>query len=237
MPPLIGITTGLAAKGPLGAQVNASYLWAVQQAGGVPMLLPPHLSPEARDRLLGTFDGLLLTGGGDVDPARYSEAPHAETRGVSGERDTLEVAALRAALDREVPVLAICRGMQMLNVALGGSLHQHIPDACPASIVSHAMPEPREGPAHLVDVAGDSRLADIVAAAAIEVNSRHHQAVNRRGKGLHVVASAPDGVVEAMELTGYRAFLVGVQWHPEDMAGHFPSADRLFAAFVSAAAR
>jgi len=237
MPPLIGITTGLAAKGPPGAQINASYLLAVQAAGGVPVLLPPHLSSEARDRLVCTLDALLLTGGGDVDPARYAEAPHAETRAISDERDTLEVAALRAALDREVPVLAICRGMQVLNVALGGSLYQHIPDAYPGSAVRHATPEPREGPAHTVDVVGDSRLAEIAAARSIEVNSRHHQAVNRLGEGLLVVARAPDGVIEATEMPGYQAFLVGVQWHPEDMAGHFDSADRLFAAFMGAAAR
>lgn len=235
MPPIIGITTGLAAKGAPGAQVNASYLLAVQQAGGVPLLLPPHLSLEACGQLLATLDALLLTGGGDVAPALYGEAPHPEARGISVERDTLEVAALHTALDREVPVLAICRGMQVLNVARGGSLHQHIPDAYPDSTISHAVPEPREGPAHDVAVAGGSRLAEIAGATTIAVNSRHHQAVDRPGRGIEVVARAPDGVVEGMELPGYPAFFVGVQWHPEDMVGHFDSADRLFAAFVRAA--
>ena len=235
MPPLIGITTGLAAKGPPGAQLNASYLLAVQRAGGVPVLLPPHLSPEARDRLLGTLDGLMLTGGGDVNPGRYGEKPAGTNmESVSKERDALEFAAIDAALDRDIPILALCRGAQILNVRFGGSLHQHIPADVRGSTLDHAVPQPREGPAHDVEVEVGSLLHRVVRARAFNVNSRHHQAVNQPGYGIQVVARAPDGIVEGIELVA-RRFVLGVQWHPEDMAGIFDSADRLFAAFVGAA--
>lgn len=232
MPPVVGITTGFAVKGAPGAQVNASYLHAVQQAGGVPLVLPPQLSPEARDRLLATVDGLLLTGGGDVDPARYG-AENVASLGVSEERDTLEVAAVLAALDRDVPILALCRGMQVLNVALGGTLHQHIPDALPHSRIAHAVPQPRDEPAHEVEVEPGSRLALLIGDGAIGVNSRHHQAVDRLGEGLVVTARAPDGVVEGLELPG-RRFVLAVQWHPEDMTARFDSARALFEGLAKA---
>ncbi len=234
MPPLIGITTGLAAKGAPGVQVNASYLLAVQRAGGVPLLLPPQLSPEARDSLFASVDGLLLTGGGDVNPARYGEEPAGTNMGsVSNERDALDLAAIAAALDRDIPILALCRGAQVLNVCFAGSLEQHIPASFSVPALQHAVSEPREGPAHNVNVEPGSLLHRAVRSRAFGVNSRHHQAVKAPGCGIEVVARAPDGVIEAIELVA-RRFVLGVQWHPEDMAGRFES-DRLFTAFVDAA--
>jgi putative glutamine amidotransferase len=235
MAPLIGISTGFAAKGAPGAQVNASYLFAVQQAGGVPVLLPPQLSEEASERLFASLDGLLLTGGGDIQPGRYGEEPAGtNVDSVSLERDALEFAAIDAALERDLPILGLCRGAQILNVCFGGSLHQNIPADHPDSAVNHAVPQPREGPAHDVAVEPGSLLHRAVQARAFGVNSRHHQAVKSPGYGMEVVARAPDGVIEGIELVA-RRFVLGVQWHPEDMAGHFESADRLFTAFVRAA--
>lgn len=227
-PPLIAITTGIAAERvPERVTINVSYLRAIEAAGGVPAIVAP-----GSEGLLELAAGVMLTGGGDVDPALYREVAGEKVAGVSTGRDSLELEALRRAEERGLPVLAICRGMQVLNVARGGSLHQHIPDAFPDGL-AHAVPSPRCGPAHSVAVEPGSRLAGICGAGALQVNSRHHQALKALGEGLVVTGCAPDGVIEAVELPGER-FVVGVQWHPEDMVGHFPSADALFAAFVAA---
>lgn len=210
--------------------LNASYVLAVQQAGGVPVLLPPQLSPDARSALLARIDGLMLTGGEDVDPALYNEMPHQKLGSISQSRDAAEIAALNAAFERIIPILAICRGLQIVNVMRGGSLYQDIPSQVDGAL-DHSVQEPRCGPAHTVEVASDSRLAGIVGAPTLEVNSRHHQAVKRLGTGLVAVAHAHDGVIEALELPGDQ-FVVAVQWHPEDMVSEFDSARRLFAAFV-----
>jgi putative glutamine amidotransferase len=227
-PPLIAVTAGIATdRVPERVTINASYLRAIEAAGGVPVILAP-----GSEGVIDVVAGLVLTGGGDIDPAAYGEAPDETVAGVSAQRDSLEVAALKRADERGIPVLALCRGMQVLNVVRGGSLHQHIPDAFPDGL-AHAAPAPRCGPAHDVRLTGGSRLAGICGAGILQVNSRHHQAVKGLGRGLVVTGCAPDGVVEAVELPGER-FLVGVQWHPEDMVGHFASAGALFSAFVAA---
>lgn len=231
--PLVGIAMSIRAdRAPEQALLNASYIEAVQSAGGLPVLLPPQLSPSALAALFDQLDGLLLTGGGDINPEWYDEPPHDSVRGVSTARDATEVAAIELARARALPLLAICRGMQMLNVALGGSLVQDIPTHV-ANAIAHAVPEPRYGPAHAVSVKPGSRLAGIVGGTDIEVNSRHHQSMRELGKGLEPVAWAPDGVIEGVELPHER-FVVGVQWHPEDMIDEYDSARRLFAAFLAA---
>ena len=229
--PIIVVTAGLSGRVP-GAQLNASYIEAVQAAGGVPLLLPPQLEPGAQARLLGLADALLLTGGGDVDPERYHEKPHPAVTGVSALRDGVEFAAIEFALGRELPVLAICRGMQVLNVALGGSLVQDIPTQV-AGARPHAVPEPRDGPCHPVRVAAASRLRAVVGADEIEVNSRHHQAVGKLGRGLEAVAWSPDGIVEGLEMQGRQ--VLAVQWHPEDMVAASGAARALFETLVRAA--
>ncbi|MBE0607929.1 MAG: gamma-glutamyl-gamma-aminobutyrate hydrolase family protein, partial [Dehalococcoidia bacterium] len=164
------------------------------------------------------------------------QAAHETIIGVSEARDTLEFAAIEAAERLGMPVLAICRGMQVLNVALGGSLVQDIPSMVEGAL-AHSVQEPRHGQAHGVEVESGSRLAGIVGGTRVEVNSRHHQAIDRLGEGLVVTGKAPDGIIETVEAPGQR-FVVGVQWHPEDMAGHpgiGESANRLFAALVEAA--
>jgi putative glutamine amidotransferase len=234
--PLIGVTaSAVHDNGRERVFINAAYLRAVQRAGGVPVLLPPSFDPATRDVLFDDLAGLLLTGGGDIAPACYGEPAHATVSDVSPERDALELWATREALARRMPVLAICRGLQVLNVALGGTLVQDIPDAIGRAI-AHSQLEPRPQVTHAVKVDHDSRLADILGDVEVAVNSFHHQAVKQLGTGLRAVASAPDGVVEGLELPGAEPLVVGVQWHPEELVGHDEASRRLFAALVHAAA-
>jgi putative glutamine amidotransferase len=233
--PLIGVTTSVTTTdSPERAYVNASYLRAVQQAGGIPVLLPPHLDDRARAALSERLDGLLLTGGGDLDPARFGEPRHPSVYEVSGARDALELDVVDRALARRRPLLAVCRGIQVLNVALGGTLYQDIPTE-PGSPIAHSQKAPRQEPTHGVTVRGETRLAGILGAGEVAVNSLHHQAIKRLGRGLRDVAWAPDGIVEGVELPDAPALVVGVQWHPEELVGHDEAARRLFRALVDAA--
>jgi putative glutamine amidotransferase len=205
---------------------------SVAAAGGIPVLLPPFPGIEHAALRL---DGLILCGGGDIDPAEFEAAPHPETGGIRPERDAAEFALVSAALERGLPLLGICRGMQVLNVALGGTLHQHLP-----SVVGHDghCPIPGSYGSHLVRVAPGSQLSGILGGAGqldeLPVPTHHHQGIDRLGDGLIATAWAADGVIEAVEFaapeqTGQR-FALGVQWHPE--AGTDP---RLFRALVAAA--
>ncbi len=235
--PLIGVTTGVArvnATSPERAQVNAAYLHAVQQAGGVPVLVPPHLRPTELLDLLQMVHGLVLTGGGDISPALYGEAAHATTEFVSEQRDTLETACLRYALGQDLPLLCICRGMQLLNVAMGGSLVQDIPSQVPGAIV-HRQTGSRAEPSHTVWLKRGSRTAALLGTATPMVNTLHHQALKDLGRALEAVGQAPDGVIEAVEMPGREAFLIAVQWHPEEMVGNSEEARRLFEGLVAAA--
>jgi len=239
MNPLIGVSTSVTfERYPERAYVNAAYLGAVQQAGGVPVLLPPQLEPPARAELLKRLQGVLLTGGGDVDPTRFGEAAHPTTADVSAARDGLEVDLTRWAIETRTPLLAICRGLQVLNVALGGSLHQDIPSA-PGSPLDHRQADllgrSRSIAVHHVKVQDGSRLAGILGALEVDVNSFHHQAINRLGRGLRDVAWAPDSIVEGVELVDESRFVVGVQWHPEELVGHDRTARNLFRALVERA--
>jgi putative glutamine amidotransferase len=240
-PPLIGVTTSTTADGPPGttpprAWLNDAYLRAVQQAGGVPILLPPHLDGRALEALWSRVDGLLLTGGGDVDPARFTDDPrHPTVDGVSEGRDRLEIEVTERALDEGRPLLAVCRGIQVLNVALGGSLYQDIASETGSTVV-HSQSPPRDRPTHLVKVMGEgTRLGATLGAAEVDVNSFHHQAIKRLGRGLREVAWAPDGIIEGVELPDARALVLGVQWHPEELVGHDVTARSLFRALVTAA--
>lgn len=235
--PLIGVGLALTVgEHPERAYVNTAYLRAVEQAGGVPVPLAPGLAPATLDALWERIDGLVLIGGWDVDPARYGQARHPKTENVSEPRDALEVALVARALDARVPLFAICRGLQVVNVALGGSLVQDIADDMDTNIV-HTQKESRDVATHEVRVADGSRLHGIVGAHELRVNSMHHQAIGRVAPELREVAWAPDGVIEGVELTGDDRFVVAVQWHPEELVGHDPAARALFAALVDAARR
>ena len=234
--PLIGVSTSITIdEYPERAFVNSAYLRAVEQAGGVPVLLAPQLSAAAREALWARLDGLVLTGGGDIEPSRFGEAPHPKTALVSADRDALELELVDRALRDDVPMFAICRGLQVLNVALGGSLHQHVPDAF-GDHVQHAQPDKRHVATHDVKLQTEgTRLGTIVGASELRVNSFHHQAVSRLGRDLKDVGWAPDHVIEALEHADRRRFVVAVQWHPEDLIGHDASARALFTAVVDAA--
>jgi len=233
--PLIGVSTSITVgTSPERAFVNSAYLRAVQQAGGVPVALPPQLSRASLERLGARLDGLLLTGGGDVDPALFDEAPHSTLSDVAPIRDGLEIVALHLALDRGLPVLAVCRGLQVLNVALGGSLYQDLA-TLHGTQTPHSQKEPREQPTHKVKVTPESRLARTLGVDELEVNSMHHQAIKTLGRGLTAVAWAPDQIVEGAELDDPARFVVGVQWHPEELVGHSDEARRLFATLVALA--
>jgi gamma-glutamyl-gamma-aminobutyrate hydrolase PuuD len=201
------------------------YAEALRQAGIEPVLI----SPGQPARLNG-LDGLLLTGGCDLNPARYGAAPHPANEPPDDQRDELETVLLQQALDARLPVLAICRGLQLFNVAHGGTLVQHLDN----SAVHVVRGDDPAMPAHEILVAADSRLAAILGGGVHAVNSRHHQAVERVGAGLTISArSTPDGVVEALERSDLP-FAVAVQWHPEDQVRRDPSQKKLFAAFREA---
>jgi putative glutamine amidotransferase len=233
--PLIGVTTSITVdKVPERAYVNSAYLHAIQHAGGVPVLLPPSLSPASLERLARGLDGLLLTGGGDIDPGVFGETPQPTVYEVSPARDALELAAVRLALERGLPVLAVCRGLQLLAVALGGTLFQDV-GSDPGTQLRHSQREPRDQPTHKVKVKAGSRLAETLGTDELEVNSMHHQAVKALGTGLTAVAWAPDQIIEGVEMTDSARLVLGVQWHPEEMVEHSEPARRLFAALVRSA--
>jgi putative glutamine amidotransferase len=239
--PLIGVTTSATSDedggaAPPRAHINQAYVRAVQGAGGVPVLLPPYLDDPGRDALWERLDGLVLTGGGDIDPARFDQPRHQTVAGVSEARDRLELELTERALAEGLPLLAICRGLQVLNVALGGSLHQHLPAAYPARDLAHQQKAPRDQPTHDVKVMVErTRLGAVVGAAELQVNSFHHQAINRLGRGLRQVAWAPDEVIEGVDMPQARGLVLAVQWHPEDLIDHDSAARNLFAALVEAA--
>jgi putative glutamine amidotransferase len=236
--PLIGITTSVTVdKTPERAYVNGTYIKAVQAAGGIPLLLTPHFSPEVQAALWQRLDGLVLTGGGDIEPARFGQARHAAVDDVSPARDELELGLTRRAVADDVPLFAICRGIQVLNVALGGTLVQDLPSERPGAL-AHSQKAPRHEPTHAVKVMGEgTRLGQVLGALEVEVNSMHHQAIDRVGDGLREVAWAPDGIIEGIEMPGEHRFVLGVQWHPEELVGHDQAARNLFAAIVDAARR
>jgi putative glutamine amidotransferase len=236
---LVAVTASIAVEAngrPERATLNGSYLRAVEAAGAAPVMVAPQFGLETIESLMAGVAGLVLTGGGDVSPELYGEGPHTAASGISRERDAMELEALRVALDRQMPVLAICRGMQVLNVAMGGSLYQDLPTQCP-SAVNHAQTSDgvtaRGATTHDVSVEEGSRLAGVLGGTLLGTNSMHHQAVRQPGDGVVVAAWARDGVVEGLEMPGER-WVMGVQWHPEELVATQEHARRLFAAFVAA---
>ena len=231
MRPLIGITLGDGDPPGLHA-IREDYLRSVEQAQAVPVVLPA-VVPEDAPALLGRLDGVLLSGGADVDPNLFGERPHPRLGRVDRRRDDFELALVREALRRDVPILAICRGQQVLNVASGGTLVQDIPSELPGTL-NHDAPGKRWHRSHAVEVVSGSRLRDIVGREALRVNSFHHQAIERVGRGLVVSARcAEDGVIEGLEMPS-RRFAVAVQWHPESFWHQPDSFQSLFDAHAEA---
>jgi putative glutamine amidotransferase len=213
--------------------VPARYVDAVVRSGGRPVILPPgQADAEAPDDALEPFDGLLLVGGGDIEPERYGAERHPSLYGVDGSRDAVEIALVHVADRAGVPLLAICRGCQVVNVAFGGTLHQHIPDL--PDTLMHGVPGGGDEVLNHVSIDGSSLLARACGATEVGASCHHHQAIDRLGDGLRVAALAKDGLVEAVERPG--GFLLGVQWHPEDTAANDPAQQALFDALVANAA-
>jgi putative glutamine amidotransferase len=213
VPPLVGVTAGNDPACPDHYVVRWDYVRSVELAGGIPVVLAPS-GAALHPALLSRLDGLLLTGGGDVSPALYGEPVHPAVKKSSAERDEFELKLVREALGRDLPVLAICRGLQVLNVALGGTLVQDLPSLVGTSVSHDDLARPRTGLAHAVRIVPGTRLHAALGRQDAEVNSFHHQAASALGHGLVATAFAPDGVVEGIELPAAR-FAVGVQWHPE----------------------
>ncbi len=233
--PLIGLTVGCDPRDEGYLRVRRTYARAIELAGGVPVLVAPMTQAGSLLRLLESLDGLLFPGGLDVGPELYG-APRHETTKVDPVLDELEMNAARWAATRELPVLGICRGQQLLNVALGGTLIQDIPTERPDSLVHAHAGRPRHELTHAIELREGSRLAEIFGTRRFEVNSFHHQAVDRLAAGLEPMGWAPDGVVEAIESTRHP-WLLSVQFHPEDLVDDHAPSQRLFRAFVEAAAR
>jgi len=211
--PVIGITTYLTparfgAWEEEAALIPAAYVNAIEAAGGRPLLVPP--STEAIEETLDRLDGLLFSGGSDLDPELYGQKAHPETNGIVAERERAEIAHLRAALERDMPVLAVCRGSQVLNVALGGDLVQHLPEIVGDEKHKHTAGEFAD---HDVDLVTGTRVQEILGDHA-PVKSHHHQGYGKIGDGLREAARAEDGTIEALEDPS-RRFAMGVLWHPE----------------------
>ncbi len=213
--------------------VSLAYLRAVNGTGAIPLVIPP-IMPGAIERILKTVDGLFISGGPDIDPILYDKAPNDNNGPTFPIIDAFQYGLIREADIKRMPVLCVCRGMQMLNVARDGSLHQHIPDDFPESGVSHAQLDDGAFAAHDVEIETDSKLHEILQLEKTSVNSFHHQAVDRVGRNLRVSARAEDGVVEAIEATD-REFLLGVQWHAESLVHADDEQSKLYQALVEAA--
>ena len=236
MAPLIGVTTSEVRRGELATlrrhgeppqhemALGLTYMRAVELAGGVPVVLPP-LEPKALPTLLARLDGVCLSGGPDLDPAAYGARAHEQLGPTEPALDRFELELARAADAAGMPLLGVCRGAQALNVARGGTLHQHLD--------GHRQTEVASRPVHPVRIAGRSRLARVVGARAAQVNSFHHQAVDELGEGLVATAWAPDGTIEAIE-DRRHPFLLAVQWHAETLVDD-PGQLALFRALVDAA--
>lgn len=206
---------------------------AILETGGRPYLLPSALPLDTLPEVLSEFDGLFISGGGDIHPDYFGGQMHPSVAGVDRERDEFELALCREAVAVDMPVFGICRGQQVLNVAMGGNLVVDIPSELPEAGRHQWWPNYQRGRlSHSVQVEKGSQLAGIMGGSEFEVNSLHHQSVKNLGEGLKVVATAPDGVIEALEMPGKR-FVVSVQWHPEWLPEHEPMR-RIFKAFVEA---
>lgn len=217
--------------------MHHGYLEALDAAGAVPLILPLTDSGEALEQLVSHCDGLLFPGGGDVEPNMFGEEMHPACRVVCPRRDRMELALLRLIRRRDLPVLGICRGIQLLNIAYGGDIYQDLAAQLPPGPIRVAHDQdgrlPDDYPVHTVSVRPGSLLHRVVGCGSLRVNSLHHQAVRRVGTGLEVAGQSPDGVVEALEDPAKKFFL-GVQWHPERMWRAAPAQFSLLKAFVEA---
>jgi len=215
-------------------RLNATYVRALESVGLVPIIIPPLDDPEAAARMLDLVAGLLLSGGEDVDPSFYGQSPHPDLGLVNSGRDATELALLERARERALPTLAICRGVQLVNVGLGGTLVQDL-SSQRADARAHDLDDERAARVHAVHVEPTSRLAGVLGEENVNVNSVHHQAIDRLGSHVRPTAWADDGIIEGIESDDPRWWMVGVQWHPEELVNtREPWDRRLFEAFAAA---
>jgi putative glutamine amidotransferase len=226
--PIIGITT-YGRDEDNRFRLPCLYVDAVRRAGGVAVLIPP--GEEPGEEIFSIIDGMILAGGGDIDPALYGGRTHETIYSVDAERDKSELSLARHLAGSTVPTLGICRGHQVINVALGGTLYEHLPEVV-GDHVLHRLP-PREAAQHLINVAEGSRLASLLGETTFDAASWHHQAIHKLAKGLSAVAQAPDGTIEGCEMAAHP-WLFSVQWHPELTAHASPTQQRLFDHLVEA---
>ena len=235
--PLIGITTNRynTRTDDTTNSLSIAYTTAVRNAGGLPVMLPNEFPLDKLDDLIARFDGLIISGGGDIQTSRFNGVDNSAVDDVVVDRDELEIRLVQKAIQADLPLLGICRGIQVMNVALGGSLYTHIPDQFPTDL-KHSNPPPafpRSHIAHTVTLESGSLLSSILGNSRVNVNSRHHQAVKDPAVGIFITAHATDGLIEGIEIPGKR-FAIGVQWHPENLQEHAEHRS-LFSAFIQAA--
>ena len=235
MAPLVAVAGRTASAGRVSRDAatfaGQRYLDAIIRAGGEPVVITPReLTSDAAHEVMNTCDALLLMGGPDVDPALYGQQPHPRTYGMNALQDHFEIFLLRAAMLLGKPVLAVCRGIQLVNVALGGTLHQHIDDDTAVAHKPTNFPDGDEFAVHSVQIATGSQVHRVIGASEINVASFHHQAIDALGEGLTAVAWSSDGFIEAVEHN--TTWLLAVQWHPEDTAAADPHAQALYDALV-----
>lgn len=232
--PLIGLTTWRKEAGASGASwsVRQSYCDAIAAHGAAPLLVPCSLTTERLRALVDKLDGLVLTGGGDVHPRFYEDKPGEQLDDIDETRDEAEITLARFAIEASLPLLGICRGLQVLNVTLGGTLYQDISASIPNALLHDHKGEPATHLAHPVSIEPTSMLGELIDVHEIGVNSRHHQAIRQIAPGLQCSARSPDDLVEAAELPD-MPFVLGVQWHPESLHQR-PESQALFQAFIHA---
>ncbi|HSX30270.1 MAG TPA: gamma-glutamyl-gamma-aminobutyrate hydrolase family protein [Candidatus Saccharimonadales bacterium] len=241
--PLIGITCGEIVNkvepwSPTTFGQSRTYVESIINAGGAPLLLPLTTHRVVLEQLIDMLDGLYLAGGNDLDPSLYHQTPYKTDETYSSLRDTTEITLLERALARRIPILGVCRGMQLMNVHFGGSLYQDIPHDVPNALDHNASTKLKSlvDLSHTLRLQPGSRIAQLLETEKIGANAHHHQAVRTLGAGLWAVAWAADGIIEALEMPEYP-FLIGVQSHPESLASVEPKWARLFEAFVASAIR
>ena len=237
--PLIGITSGRLnnPSHPNIFLLNEAYVVSIKNAGGIPIAIPTGLSPESYDLILSRLSGLLLSGGGDISPEQYNSSPDSRTHKVDQDRDCSEIYLIKKAIKNRLPLFGICRGSQILNVALGGTLYIDVQQDMPGSLKHDYYPFAewtRDHYAHSVRIKADSRLAAIFEKKELMINSVHHQGIKNLGDGLTPIVFAPDGLVEGIQLEG-NPFGMAVQWHPESLPDD-ADMQKLFKAFICSAA-
>ncbi|MDO4586594.1 MAG: gamma-glutamyl-gamma-aminobutyrate hydrolase family protein [Planctomycetia bacterium] len=231
--PLIGITASLNQSGSSAcSSANQTYIDVLSQNNGVPIILPFVDSEEVLNQMVDRLDGLLLTGGIDVDPSFYGAEPIKELEASNLKLDIYESRILKRALERRIPILGICRGHQFLNVYFHGTLYQDIPSQCPESISHRKTSNEKKIASHLITIEKESQFHQLIGVDSLRVNSSHHQSVDRLGDGFRIVARTSDGIVEAIERDDYP-FMISVQWHPELMVLNGDSTmNKIFVAFI-----